>query len=343
MADGAGMPLSALAPVGPVLLVEDDLTARILLRTALEGAGVVCLEATDGETALVTVHTEPVGAILLDLSLPDMSGFTVLERLKADERTRAIPVLVVTGRTGTAECLEGLALGAHDFVRKPFAIDELVARVGAALALKARLDALAADAAALEELALTDALTGLDNRRSAERHLDRLDAAAARSGGEVGLLLVDVDRFKLLNDRHGHPVGDAVLRVVAERLCAAARDADVVARWGGEEFAVLLPGADAHAALRAGRRLCAAVGAAPVVVDGVAIDVTVSVGTASAAGGAMQGLVAAADAALYRAKAEGRNRVAAAIGHASAAARHALRATYGTAAVDGGALQAATG
>jgi diguanylate cyclase (GGDEF)-like protein len=307
-----------------VLVVEDDEACRIMLRTALDVGGFEVVEARSGDEALATfASADGIGAVLLDLSLPDMTGFAVLRALKADVRTRSLPVLIVTGRTDTAGCVEGLAMGAHDFVRKPVDLQELLARVTAAVALHARLSDLEQEAASLEQLALTDPLTGLDNRRAGEQHLARMTARSHRLGLAVGLLMVDVDCFKSLNDRHGHLVGDAVLRVIAGRLRGTARAADVVARWGGEEFLVLLPDTAQPAAERAAERLREAVGARSIEVPGSALqlDVTVSVGVAALEPGDELDLVAAADAALYLAKAGGRNRVAAAVRAAGAARR----------------------
>jgi two-component system, cell cycle response regulator len=308
-------------PHGRILVVEDDEASRGLLRAALELDGTEVLEAGTGADALRRAQCEDIDAILLDLTLPDTTGFDVLRSLKARPGTRNVPVIIVTGRTGTDECVEGLALGAHDFVRKPYDVDELLARVAAARALRARLAVLEGEAVALERLALTDALTGLDNRRAAERQLVRLTARAQRGGGAIGVLMVDVDRFKDLNDRHGHLVGDAVLRAVAERLSASARTGDIIARWGGEEFLVLLPDTNPDAAQLAAERLVAAVAAEPVVVGATAIAVTVSVGVAAISAGKPQDLVAEADAALYQAKRDGRNRVVAAVRAADAARR----------------------
>jgi two-component system cell cycle response regulator len=162
-------------------------------------------------------------------------------------------------------------------------------------------------------MALTDALTGLHNRRYMEAHLGNLAQRAVHSERTMALLMIDIDHFKRVNDTYGHPVGDKVLRAVAERLQASLRPFDTVARWGGEEFMVVMPEADEKVGRMVAERLRAAVEAAPIAVDGIGepLHVTVSVGAAAAGakGFVPDELIRAADAALYRAKESGRNRV----------------------------------
>jgi two-component system cell cycle response regulator len=163
----------------------------------------------------------------------------------------------------------------------------------------------------LARLARTDALTGLPNRRALEEELSRAAARAARAGTPLSVLVLDVDRFKQVNDRYGHAAGDAVLAAVASRGAAALRAGDLMARIGGEEFAVLLPGADLERAREAAERVRAAVSAAPIAADGLSLEVTTSLGCAELEAGEAggRGLLARADAKLYEAKRAGRNRV----------------------------------
>ncbi|HSN91028.1 MAG TPA: GGDEF domain-containing protein [Anaeromyxobacteraceae bacterium] len=165
--------------------------------------------------------------------------------------------------------------------------------------------------AELHRRATADALTGLPNRRAFEEALAREVARARRAGTPLGLLLVDVDHFKRVNDERGHPAGDEVLRAVAGRIASAARAGDLVGRVGGEEFALALPGAGAADAREAGERVRARVADGPVALEGGDLAVTVSVGVASLGEPPEEGpdLVARADEALYRAKRAGRNRV----------------------------------
>src|SRR5512133_996046 len=206
--------------------------------------------------------------------MPYLDGHAVLARVKADPRLADIPVVFVTSRVTTEDVVEGLRLGAHDYLRKPFEPSELLARVHAAVRSKALQDELRLRNAELELASRTDALTGLRNRRHLEERLQLL----AAEGDRLSVLLCDIDRLKQVNDTRGHAAGDEVLRVVAGRLRAAARPGDVPGRWGGEEFLVVLPG---------------------------------SVGVASGVEDGWEGLLRRADTGLYAAKDGGRDRVVA--------------------------------
>jgi diguanylate cyclase (GGDEF)-like protein len=165
--------------------------------------------------------------------------------------------------------------------------------------------------AELADASRRDALTRLPNRRAFDEELAREVARAARTGAAVAMVVLDVDRFKAVNDTHGHAAGDAVLKAVAARAASVVRAGDLLARVGGEEFGILLPGADLARAAEAAERIRAALAAAPVEAAGRALSVTVSLGCAAlAAGEAPEALVARADARLYEAKRDGRNRVA---------------------------------
>jgi two-component system, cell cycle response regulator len=203
-----------------------------------------------------------------------------------------------------------LRLGAHDYLRKPFEPSELLARVGAALRVKALQDELRVRNAELELMARTDALTGLANRRHLEESLVSHASLAHRHDTSMAVLVGDVDRFKRVNDEHGHAAGDAVLRVVASRLEEGIRREDIVGRWGGEEFLVIAPHSDLGAAAVLGERLRAAVADTPLPLPhGGKLTVTISIGCAAGTDREWEDLVRRADDALYAAKESGRNRV----------------------------------
>jgi diguanylate cyclase (GGDEF)-like protein len=295
-----------------ILVAEDSALLRRMLGDVLRAQGWAVLEARDGQTALATAQTEQPHVLLLAREMQGLDGMAVLDALRDDERTKEMPVVFVTGHTDAAELAEGLNRGAHDYVRKPVDPIELVARIRTALRLRALRDMLATRNAELEQLARTDVLTGLANRRHADDMLRAAIASARRHGRELCAVLVDVDRFKSVNDIHGHAAGDAVLREVAARLASGLREEDLASRWGGEEFLLLLP--DAADASVVCERLRAAIAATPVQVDDeLAIEVTASFGWAEwGAGETAETLVARADTALYAAKDGGRNRVVAA-------------------------------
>jgi diguanylate cyclase (GGDEF)-like protein len=296
---------SRVAP--PKVLVTDDSTAtrRILTRTLVD-AGYEVAEAADGRQAIAACLEAPPDLVLLDIDMPVMDGISALEAMKADDRLRHLPVLFLTARTAGNDVAQGLELGAQDYLRKPCEPAELVARVAAALRVKAQEEALKRQADELDHLSNTDTLTGLGNRRRLEAHLAKLPPETTAS-----VLMVDVDRFKRINDNEGHAVGDLVLRVVTGRLLSAVQDRHLVVRWGGEEFVVLAVGADAAEAAELGERLRAVVSDAPFALNPFStLLVTVSVGCASGSVSDLEHVLHAADEALYDAKRAGRNRVA---------------------------------
>jgi PleD family two-component response regulator len=214
-------------PVTPTVLVaEDSLVIRAVLVEQLQSRGYRVVEAADGEQALAACSRERPDVVLLDVEMPQLDGHAVLARIKADRLLADIPVVFVTSRVTTDDVVEGLRLGAHDYLRKPFEPSELLARVHAAVRIKALQDELRLRNAELELVSRTDALTGLHNRRHLEEQLQHL----VRAGDRLAVLLCDIDRFKQVNDARGHAAGDEVLRVVAGRLREAARPGDLPGR-----------------------------------------------------------------------------------------------------------------
>jgi two-component system, cell cycle response regulator len=317
--------LAPEAGCGKVLLVEDDEAVRSMVSQALllEGHEVVAFDSAEAALEATLAGTPDV--VLLDVMLPGMSGLEMLDRMRGDDRLCHVPVILISALDGET-VVEGLKGGAQDYVRKPFAIDELLARVAGTLTTKRARDGLDERVSDLEHLALTDELTGLDNRRAAERHLERLTAQAARTGRPLSALLLDVDRFKAVNDTYGHHVGDEILAALAQELTGASRAADVIARWGGEEFVVLLPDTDLERAQLVAERLRATVAAMEPPVPEFAGEVTVSIGVAATTDSPRR-LLVDADAALYRAKTDGRNRIAATSARAAGRALAGLLAT----------------
>ncbi len=272
-------------------------------------AGTAWRERATASEALALVGRELPDVVLLDHELPGLDGMTVLDRLRADDRLAAVPVIMLTHSSDPELLVEALRRGAHDYLRKPFDPAELDARVMAALRVKRLHDALLEANRRLARQALTDDLTGLANRRHGAHQLEREVALGVRHGRLLALVRIDVDHFKAINDTHGHQAGDQVLAEVAQRLAEAVRGGDELARWGGDEFVAILPGTDKPGALRAAERLRAAVSAAPIAAAETMLDVTVSVGWAHWAGDTPDDLLARADRALYRAKDAGRDAV----------------------------------
>jgi two-component system cell cycle response regulator len=299
----------------PTILVADDSSVvRAVLRQHLEAQGYTVIEADDGNAALDACRTAAPDAVLLDIEMPGLDGYEVLAALKADPDPilAELPVVFLTGRTSTEDVVEGLRLGAHDYLKKPFEASELIARVSAAVRVKALQDVLRERSVELDVLSRTDVLTGLANRRHVEERLGELVSSAQRHHHSIAVLMLDIDHFKHVNDTAGHAGGDAVLREFSARLQLALREEDIAGRWGGEEFLVLLPFTDLAGAVSLGHRVCESIAEkAFVLADGSTLAITVSGGGAVADGHGPQELVGRADLALYAAKAAGRNRIVA--------------------------------
>jgi two-component system cell cycle response regulator len=234
--------ISAGELTGRILLVEDDGVARTLVARALRDLGHVVAEAGSTAEALEWTRTWPPDVVVLDRFLPDGDGMGLLALLKGDDATRDVPVLMVTSTPERAFVVEALQAGAHDYLTKPFLAEEVLARTAAALRTKQIVDE-------LRQLASHDPLTGLRNRRAITDLLTTWRAHCRRHEVPLTVALLDLNGFKRINDEHSHAVGDKVLRAVAEQLQACVRTEDVVGRWGGDEFLVLLPRAGAAAAL----------------------------------------------------------------------------------------------
>lgn len=292
-----------------VLVVDDSRAMRSILSRVLEEAGFEVKEAEDGRQGLGLCRSQLPDLMLLDVDMPVMDGIETIKAMRADPELSSVPVLFLTARTNSDEAARGLELGARDYVRKPCPPDELVARVSTALRLRAQELELLEQKQRLDDLSAMDPLTGLGNRR---RLTARLRELQERNGAQasIGVMMVDLDLFKSVNDTHGHGVGDTVLQVVAGRLMTAVGPTATVVRWGGEEFLVVSPQPAWSDLAAAGDQLRLAIGGTPLSVGlPEGLTVTVSVGCSSGPVGNFDATVASADAALYQAKHLGRNRV----------------------------------
>ncbi len=292
-----------------VLVVDDSPLIRTVVRRQLEIHGFAVVEAGDGSAALELARTDAPDVVILDIEMPGLDGRSVLQTMQHDDKLAHVPVIFLTGRTDLGDVIAGLDSGAHDYLAKPFEPGELLARVRGAVRVKQLTDELRRQNLRLEQLARTDVLTGLPNRRHLEERLRAAISQSVRHGQPVSVAILDVDRFKSINDDLGHAAGDTVLVEVATRMTRGSRLEDVVGRWGGEEFLAVLPVTDAAGAVQAAERLRAVVAATPVPIgNGEGRVVTISAGCALAAGD-LDDVVRRADEALYEAKAAGRNTV----------------------------------
>lgn len=302
------MPEDQMMPVSVrrVLVIDDSRTCRRVIRGYLASEGFAIQESATGVGGYETAREVQPDIILLDLMLPDEGGFDVLRRLKNDPVTRSTPVVFFSGTASSRDKARGLDLGAIDFISKPVDPIELRARVRAAMRSKYLLEL-------LEERAHLDGLTGLGNRFALEERLETSWQMCRRRSEPLTVLLTDLDRFKWINDVHGHGTGDEVLRRTARILRSVVRSCDFVARYGGEEFVVVAPGCDLAGGIAMAERFRADLsgpgGASQDLIPG---KVTASVGlaTGNMIGGTTPGiLMHQADRALYAAKAGGRDAV----------------------------------
>jgi diguanylate cyclase (GGDEF)-like protein len=291
-----------------ILIVDDEISNIEILCAALEEEHEISF-ATCGAEALEIARTGLPDLILLDVVMPDMDGYEVCRQVKADPLLADVPVIFTTALGDQEAEIRGLALGAIDYVTKPISPTVVQARVRNHLEMKRLRDELA-------EMAVTDALTGLGNRRRLEQALRQEAARLARSMADLSVIILDIDFFKQFNDTYGHAAGDRCIKMVAATLNRAVRRAaDLATRYGGEEFACVLPGANHEDAMLVAHQIRDQVRALgiPHMQSQAAPFVTVSVGCAT--GPCLPGTdpmswVKAADAQLYLAKASGRDGVA---------------------------------
>jgi two-component system cell cycle response regulator len=314
MTDGTGgadrRSSDRVAPVASRILVVDDSRAiRQILRRSLQEIGYSVTEAADGVEALAACRLERPDLVLLDVDMPIKDGLATLEEMRADSELSSLPVIFLTARTTGDDVAVGLGLGAQDYLRKPCHPAELAARVSSVLRLKAAEDALQLHAQELDQLSTTDALTGLGNRRRLGDESQEMIATLG-SSGLAGVIMIDIDHFKRVNDTEGHPVGDLVLRIVADRLRGRVAQPATIVRWGGEEFLVLAPGLGADELTGLGERLRSAICESPLAIgDDRTLDITISAGCCLGPLETLDEAIRMADEALYESKRSGRNRV----------------------------------
>jgi two-component system, cell cycle response regulator len=301
-----------------ILVVDDSPTQLEWLVHVLENEGYAIATAADGKEAIRKVKGDPPDLVLLDMILPDMDGLEVLRIVKALPEDQFIPVIMLSVKADVDTKVAGLRIGADDFLAKPFAEAEILARCAAMLRIKNLQERLREAQRKLEEQSITDALTGLKNRRFFDERLHEEYRRAQRYGDYLSLIMIDLDHFKAVNDRYGHPAGDSVLREAAALLRSSIRDPDICARYGGEEFAVILPKTHMSGALTVAERVWRALGAKEYALVGGAsgapatIHVTASLGVAfypSKEISSGELLLRFADQALYEAKKAGRNTI----------------------------------
>jgi two-component system cell cycle response regulator len=290
-----------------VLVANPYHGARRTVRAVLEPLGCVVIEAESPAEVLEAARRRRPDVVLLDAAMEREARSSIVGEIKSDPELFSIAIVLVGAHGDAAGALAAMERGAHDVLPDDADAFELVARVRAARRGSEMQELLLTRERELERLAYYDELTGLPNRRSLLRQLEALISRGRRHGHALALLMVDADHFKAVNDHHGHAAGDAALRALADRLLERLRTEDVAGRFGGEEFVIALPDADAAGASAVAEAVRAAVSARPLAVAGRELSLTVSVGWATWEDEDLGQLLARADGALYEAKAAGRD------------------------------------
>jgi two-component system, cell cycle response regulator len=299
---------------GRILVVEDRKASWERLMTMLGNEHEVEVEADPSE-ALFRVADGDYDLVVVSLGLENFDGLRLASQVRSLERTRTVPILAIAEAEDNARLMRGLEIGINDYLIRPIDRNELMARVRTQIRRKRYTERLRDNVQMSIEAAITDALTGLHNRRYMETHLTSLVEQAHARGKPLTVLVLDIDFFKAVNDTHGHDAGDDVLREFAVRLKKSIRGIDLACRLGGEEFVVVMPDTDMAVATMVAERLRRRIAADPFPIHKGErkVAVTISIGLAALAGpddGAAS-VLKRADQALYKAKRDGRNRVVA--------------------------------
>ena len=297
-----------------ILIADDSIVSRHLLEATLRKWGYDVIVACDGGEALEVLQRDDTPQLaILDWMMPVLTGPEVCRKIRQRSHEPYTYILLLTSKSQKEDLIEGMEAGADDYITKPFDQHELQVRLRAGTRLVDMQAELLAAREALREQATRDSLTHLWNRNSILEILDRELARSLRESGPIGVVIVDLDHFKNVNDQHGHLAGDAVLREAARRMKGAIREYDSIGRYGGEEFLILLPGCDEQASFKQAERLRRHVSQIDLTFNETALKVTASFGVTTALptqSWSPESLIRRADQALYLAKDRGRNCVA---------------------------------
>jgi two-component system cell cycle response regulator len=297
---------------GRILIVDDRESSYVRIVTTLSPEHTVGVESNPAD-ALFNAADGNYDLVIVSLGLKEFDGLRLCSQLRSLERTRNVPILAVAEADNNARLVRGLEIGVNDYLLRPIDKNEMLARVRTQIKKKRYTERLRDNVQMKIEMAITDALTGLFNRRYMETHLATLVEQAAARGKPIAVLVVDIDFFKAVNDTHGHDAGDDVLREFALRIRKCIRNIDLACRYGGEEFVIVMPETDMAVATMVAERLRRRIATeAFAIQQGTRnLDVTISIGIAALSDATDNAatILKRADTALYRAKRDGRNRV----------------------------------
>ena len=306
--------LSEAAISGRILIIEDRPESVAWFASALQPDHSISSVDTF-EEALVRVRGGDYDLIVVSLGMRGFDGLRLCSQLRSLPEGRHVPILVVVTDGDRRKLTQALEMGVNDYLTRPVDKNELVARVRTQLRKKRYADRLRHNVQLSLEMAITDQLTGLHNRRYMSRHLDNLLSDAQKGGKPLAFVIMDIDFFKTVNDTYGHDIGDEVLREFGKRIPANVRGIDLVCRYGGEEFVVVMPDTDVAYAATVSERLRKSIETTPIEISRAPgkLNITISIGIAKSEGegDTAEALLHRADQALYRAKRTGRNRVVA--------------------------------
>jgi len=299
-------------PLLTVLVADDDPISSRILERKLQSWGYDTLHSRTGGAAWEELSRSDIRLALLDWMMPEVDGPEICRRIREQKKTRYTYIILLTSRDHPQDTITGLRAGADDYMTKPVNFLELKARLQTGQRIIALEDRLLRTQERLTELATRDTLTKLWNRRMILRFLEEEFARAGRNGDPVGCVMIDIDNFKNINDTHGHQSGDKALKYVADTLAKGLRSYDKIGRYGGDELMVVLPQCGRDNIFQLAERMRLACAAGSIVVDGIEIPVTISLGCASSESLSplsADDLILASDQALYQSKSSGRNRV----------------------------------
>lgn len=296
-----------------ILIAEDDTTSRIILEKILSKWGYEVVSTSDGNDAWKQLQSEDTPSlVILDWMMPGIEGIEICRRIRENTKKDSpyTYVILLTAKESKKNIIKGMEAGADDYITKPFDPHELRVRLRAGQRILELQSELLAAKKELLVQSRTDPLTGVFNRRAILSQMEIEISRAKREKTKISLLMIDIDHFKKINDTYGHLVGDEVIKECVRRISDSIRIYDSIGRFGGEEFLVIMPGAEKADAFTIAQRIRSVIGGKDVIADGSGIPVTISQGVVTYTRDTTSNdLIAMADEALYRAKENGRNRV----------------------------------